>query len=454
MRDVLRRSFIIFLFIALTANFTFSQEWVFSTIDSSINVYPSNSTHLVLDTNSTPNVFIFDINIEALSRYYLDGDNWIKQNYEISFGPQSVIVDDQNCFHLCCRDFQVLLYLYISEDSVVLDTVNFGQNQSFNEYSVTVDSDNNPYIVYHENNSGEIRHAYRHENGWTNDVIDTHPPNSIERIILLSHGNTLNAIAGAYYYPLIDTIWFYRKGGNDWTKSRVYSTQSIGAVNMQLNSSGNPGLFYSFTVSEVTINAYLQFNGSTWDYEFIDYDYRNTINPLFDFDAVDNPHFIQYTWTQPDDLINIIYTYRHLSGWQRDTILTGFYYPLAMESESNIFHLVYKGDPGLYYGRMDLATGIEDYMIHNKTGDFQLSEIYPNPFNSVATIKFKLDKPQDVKLSIYDLLGRQIETIIDEYRQAGAYTVTFDASEFPSGIYFARLESGGSSKSIKMLLLK
>lgn len=454
MRDVLRRFFIIFLFVALTANIAFSQEWIFSTIDSSIDVYIANATYLVLDTNSIPNVFIFDINIGSLSRYYLDGGNWIKQDYEIDFAPQSVVVDDQNRFHLCEAGFQFLLYLYISEDSVVLDTVDFSQDQQFGAYSIAVDSDNKPHIVYHENNSGEIRHAYRDVNGWTNDVIGTHPPNSIERIKLLGHGNTLNAVAAAYYYAQIDTIWFYRKAGNDWTKSRVYSTESIGAVNMQLNSSGNPGLFYSFAVQEVDINFYAQFNGAFWDFEFIDYDYRNTINPLFDFDAADNPHFIQYAWTHPDDPINIIHTWRHLSGWQRDTILTGFYYPLAMESESNIFHLVYKGEPGLYYGRLDNATGMEENTIHNKTAEIQIGGIYPNPFNSVSTIKFALDKPQDVKLSVYDLLGRRIAVLIDDYREAGVHEITFDASSLSSGVYFYRLRAGDAVATKRMVLLK
>lgn len=454
MRYVLRRSFIIFLVIALTASFAFSQDWVFSTIDSSIDQYSANSAYLVLDTNSIPNVFIFDINIGALSRYYLDGDEWIKQDYAINFGPTSVVVDDQNCFHLCCRDFQILLYLYISEDSVTLDTVVLGPDQQVGAFSIAVDLDNNPHIVYYENNSGEIRHAYRDENGWTYDIIDIHAPNSIARIKLLSHGNILNAYAGAYYYGQIDTIWYYRKDDNNWTKSRAYSTQSIGAINMQLNSSGNPGLFYSFTDINVTINAYLQFNGSTWDFEFIDYDYRNPNDPPFDFDTADNPHFIQYTITHPDDPTSIIHTYRHLSGWQRDTILTGFYYPLAMESDSNIFHFVYRGDPGLYYGRLDIVTDIEENTIHNKNGDFQLSEIYPNPFNSVSTIIFTLDKPQDVKLTVYDLLGRQIEVLIDQYMQSGMHRVVLDASSLTSGVYFYRLRVGDAVETKRMVLLK
>jgi hypothetical protein len=57
-------------------------------------------------------------------------------------------------------------------------------------------------------------------------------------------------------------------------------------------------------------------------------------------------------------------------------------------------------------------------------------------------------------LNVYDLLGRQIETIVDEYKQAGVHAISWEASAYPSGVYFARLQAGNMSKSIKMVLLK
>jgi hypothetical protein len=57
-------------------------------------------------------------------------------------------------------------------------------------------------------------------------------------------------------------------------------------------------------------------------------------------------------------------------------------------------------------------------------------------------------------LTIYDLLGRRIETIVDEYRQAGVHTVTFDASGLSSGVYFYRLQAGDAVETKRMVLLK
>jgi hypothetical protein len=65
-----------------------------------------------------------------------------------------------------------------------------------------------------------------------------------------------------------------------------------------------------------------------------------------------------------------------------------------------------------------------------------------------------LAQPQDVRLVIYDILGRQVKTLIDEHRQPGAQNVTFDASNFTSGVYFYCLRAGEYSETRKMILLK
>ncbi|MEE9552979.1 MAG: lamin tail domain-containing protein [candidate division Zixibacteria bacterium] len=79
---------------------------------------------------------------------------------------------------------------------------------------------------------------------------------------------------------------------------------------------------------------------------------------------------------------------------------------------------------------------------------------YPNPFNSTTTIDFGLMKSSDITISIYNLLGQQIITINEGVKEAGDHSITWDASDFPSGVYFARLEAGERSENVKMVLLK
>jgi hypothetical protein len=86
---------------------------------------------------------------------------------------------------------------------------------------------------------------------------------------------------------------------------------------------------------------------------------------------------------------------------------------------------------------------------------FSLSQNYPNPFNPTTTIEFTIPADGRVMLKVYDILGREVATLLDENRKAGEYQrVVFDASRFSSGVYFAVLQSGGKQLLKKMLLVK
>jgi len=83
-----------------------------------------------------------------------------------------------------------------------------------------------------------------------------------------------------------------------------------------------------------------------------------------------------------------------------------------------------------------------------------LYQNYPNPFNPTTKINFAIPKSGFVTLKIYDILGREIKTLVNEIKQAGNYTIDFNASEFSSGVYFYRLESGMFREIKRMVLIK
>jgi hypothetical protein len=86
---------------------------------------------------------------------------------------------------------------------------------------------------------------------------------------------------------------------------------------------------------------------------------------------------------------------------------------------------------------------------------FNLRQNYPNPFNPSTTIEFDMPAKSHVSLKIYNMLGQEVAVLADEVLQAGNQKITFDASQFASGIYFYRLSSNnGYAKTMKMLLLK
>ena len=93
--------------------------------------------------------------------------------------------------------------------------------------------------------------------------------------------------------------------------------------------------------------------------------------------------------------------------------------------------------------------------------EFSLLQNYPNPFNPTTTIQYSLPfqgsngvKSQRVLLRVYDVLGREVATLVDEAKASGHYQVTWDARDVSGGVYFYRLQAGNSSAVRKLLILK
>ena len=90
----------------------------------------------------------------------------------------------------------------------------------------------------------------------------------------------------------------------------------------------------------------------------------------------------------------------------------------------------------------------------NLTGEFRLEQNYPNPFNPVTTISYSVPHECKVKMKIYDMLGNEIVTLINEKKEAGSYEVKFNGSSLASGVYIYRLTGGSFSASRKFVLMK
>ncbi len=86
--------------------------------------------------------------------------------------------------------------------------------------------------------------------------------------------------------------------------------------------------------------------------------------------------------------------------------------------------------------------------------EFSLSQNYPNPFNALTAITYKISKPGDFKLSVFNGTGQLVQNLVSKYHSAGEYSIEWDASDEPSGIYFYQLASAHFSKTRKCLLLK
>ncbi|MBK7500951.1 MAG: T9SS type A sorting domain-containing protein [Ignavibacteriales bacterium] len=86
--------------------------------------------------------------------------------------------------------------------------------------------------------------------------------------------------------------------------------------------------------------------------------------------------------------------------------------------------------------------------------EFSLEQNYPNPFNPATSIQYTISSKQNVQLLVYNVLGKEIATLVNEEKPAGNYEVNFDASKLSSGVYFYQLQAGSFVETKKMILLR
>ena len=133
-----------------------------------------------------------------------------------------------------------------------------------------------------------------------------------------------------------------------------------------------------------------------------------------------------YTYDENNNLIKEFSQFWFSSGWRDDDRTTYIYIPV---------------------------TGVE--LDNNEIITYKLSNNYPNPFNPTTMISYSIPTLGNVELKVFDVLGREVATLLNKDQQAGNYNVQFDAGHnLTSGIYFYILSAGTFSQSRKMILIK
>ena len=111
-------------------------------------------------------------------------------------------------------------------------------------------------------------------------------------------------------------------------------------------------------------------------------------------------------------------------------------------------------DGAIHYSEKISASGLTGVKDRALPTAFALDQNYPNPFNPATTIDFALPKDARVTLQVYNVLGQQVATLVDEVRQAGYHSVQFNAGQLASGLYIYRIAAGDVTMVKKMMLTK
>ena len=263
----------------------------------------------------------------------------------------------------------------------------------------------------------------------------------------------------------IGTIYKTTNAGVNWTpKSFPYTDEISGVIFFNSTTGvavGNGGTGFIGTKIFRTTNS-----GNNWDsVTSINNIIPNFVNVLpgtgiaFELGyPVDTPYFARtYTMKSTDYgltwVIKNFITYRDITG-------------CSLIDQNNFF--MSGGDMGKSAVILKSTNGGNVFVNQSDNGipsSFNLYQNYPNPFNPSTTIKFDIPVGQRhafdlqnnsyaIQLKVFDITGREISTLINEYLHPGTYEVSFDASNLPSGTYFYRLETENFSQTKTMLLIK
>lgn len=159
----------------------------------------------------------------------------------------------------------------------------------------------------------------------------------------------------------------------------------------------------------------------------------------------------------------------HAPFWDNDItavfltegMITGDFNPYYHSTEDriskfnlNYFYKVSKMAIGAFAKKASIKKTVAINEVNEKEVNFSLGQNYPNPFNPSTNIDFSISSPGKISLKIYNFLGQEIATLVDEIKETGKYTVKFNSNNISSGIYYYILKSNSNSLSKKMILVK
>ncbi len=209
--------------------------------------------------------------------------------------------------------------------------------------------------------------------------------------------------------------------------------------------------------------------GSNWISNFIEttsstQDFIPHLGTITSRPGIENEYYISYSFNNPADSVMAVHSNDAVGYYWDEHVKISYSVSDFIQSAVGFTNTpgemlgVWSNAPtpslwqlrGTFYP--DLPTSVDDET--NYINTFQLSDNYPNPFNPGTRIKYNLPLTSQVIIKVFDVLGNEIETLVNEEKLAGTYEVSWIASNLSSGIYFYQLQAGSYIETKKMILLK
>ena len=244
----------------------------------------------------------------------------------------------------------------------------------------------------------------------------------------------------------VNGVWYVAKP--DYSIMLV-NNQLVGHDGVSYNGNYEPGQeVIQYFVDDYGRTLYIFTHDTYNDNNFTAPDFSNNgVWPVYEEELGSVPSVIDTAFFDTIDVYG--HTQLTYKGWPlyhfgQDSMMRGYNKGVSFPS------------PGVWpvaQTNIDIATGVEIYNSEIPT-IYSLNQNYPNPFNPSTTITYSLPSEGFVTIKVYDILGNEVETIVNETQNAGNYSVLFDASKLSSGIYLYKLSSGNFEQVRKLMLLK
>ncbi len=241
-------------------------------------------------------------------------------------------------------------------------------------------------------------------------------------------------------------------GTGNWTFTGGWGTTTSQSYSPPTSFTESPTGNYGNTQTR-TMTLVAPINVSSFPVTVLSYYYRHDIEPL------DNA-YIQVSSNNGTNWVSVKYYYGQQLSWKQEVLDITELANSSSQMKIRFIIVTNNGttSDGIYIDNIkiqnyqDVLTGV----LSNGEipREYSLEQNFPNPFNPASNIRYQLPKGGLVKLTVYDALGRTIQTLVNENQPAGKYEVRFDGSILSSGVYFYKLESGNFTDIRKMMLIK
>jgi hypothetical protein len=448
-------------------------------------------TSIALDSGGNPHISNYAWG--NLKYAYHDGSSWHIETVDTGvLWYTSIALDSAGNPHISYYEYYNadLRYAYYDGSSWQVEAVE--TVGSVGEYtSIALDSGGNPHVSYYDYSNGNLKYAYYDGSSWQTEAVDTIGNVGEYTSIALDSGDNPHI---SYYDNSNDDLKYAYYDGSNWQIESVDTVGSVGEyTSIAVDSGGKPHISYYDDSNRDLKYAY--YDGSSWQIEAVDTAGRVGHHTSIALDSGNNPHIsyhfgsyedLKYAWYEPDDVGITVKYFSAASAaagvevsWECGDEVSGFNLyrsvgtgegKAAMSRDKLNAELITGASPYSY-----LDTAVDEGVTYNYwleaidvggssetfgpvdctwngtlPATYALYQSRPNPASGRAVIAFDLPENVEVTLTVYDISGRKVTTLVDRALPAGEHAV--DVTGLAAGVYVYKLSAGSFSAAKKMVV--